>query len=200
MSPDSPPTPDDAGLLARMAEGDEGALGVLYDRHATAVHSLVCAIVKDEADAEEVTTDVFVQAWSTAEHFDPTRGAVTTWLLTLARSRALDRIRSRGRRAARLEKAAAQGGSEFAAPVSSTPSNPEDRVERVELRETLEGALDGLPETQREALVLAYFGGYTQSEIAERLDTPLGTVKTRIRTGMMKLRDSLHGLSPSERP
>lgn len=200
MTPDPSISSDDTRLLERMAGGDEMALGSLYDRHAVAVHSLVSAIVRNEADAEEVTTDVFVQAWSSAARFDPGRAAVTTWLLTIARSRALDRVRSRGRRVLRLEHAAEREGSELASPVSNPGADPDVHVERVELKETLRAALDGLPAPQREALELAYFGGYSQSEIAERLATPLGTVKTRIRTGMMSLRDTLHVLAPTRQP
>jgi len=198
MASEPSATPLDQRLLARMAQGDEAALAELYDRHAGPVHSMVSAIVKNAADAEEVTTDVFVQAWSTAGRFDPERGSADGWLLTLARSRALDRVRSRGRRAARLERSAAREGDELAVPLSNPGPDPERRTEQVELRGRVRHAMDGLPDPQREALELAYFGGLSQREIADRLQTPLGTVKTRIRAGLMKLRESLAPLRPGE--
>ncbi len=129
-----------------MAAGDEAALAEFYDRHAGPVYSLVSAIVRNAADAEEVTADVFVQAWSTAGHYDPKRGSADCWLLTLARSRALDRVRSRKRRAARLERSAVREGEELAVPLSNPGPDPERRAEQVELRGRVRQAMDGLPD------------------------------------------------------
>jgi RNA polymerase sigma-70 factor (ECF subfamily) len=180
-------TPDHA-LVQRMAAGDERALGELYDRHGRAAYALACAIVGERADADEVVVDAFGQAWRAAAQFEPTRGSVGSWLATIARTRALDLVRARGRRSRALERAAqltVESGGE-----------PADRtVERTEARGLVTRALADLPEPQRRAIELAYFGGLSQSEIAAQLSEPLGTVKTRIRDGMAKLRTLLGGES-----
>jgi RNA polymerase sigma-70 factor (ECF subfamily) len=176
-------TPDHA-LVQRMAAGDERALGELYDRHGRAAYALACAIVGERADADEVVVDVFGQAWRAAAQFEPARGSVGSWLATIARSRALDLVRARGRRSRALERAtqlSVESGGE-----------PADRtVERTEARGLVTRALADLPEPQRRAIELAYFDGLSHSEIAAQLGEPLGTVKTRIRDGMAKLRTLL---------
>lgn len=183
------PIPDRA-LVERMEAGDERALGELYDRHGRMAYALAYAIVGERADAEEVVADAFGQAWRTAAQFDPSRGSVPAWLATITRTRALDLLRARGRRARALDRAARispQGGG-LAAPLGSAGEAPDRGTERDELRRLVEGSLAELPEPQRRVIELAYFGGLSQSEIAAELGEPLGTVKTRMRAGMEKLR------------
>ena len=140
----------------------------------------------ERADADEVVVDVFGQAWRGAAQFEPARGSVAGWLATIARTRALDLVRARGRRSRALERAAQLSEGDVAA------GEPPDRdAERAETRRLVTRALADLPELQRHAIELAYFGGLSQSEIAARLNEPLGTVKTRIRDGMAKLRTLL---------
>ena len=184
-------TPDDA-LVERMAGGDERALGDLYDRHGRVAYALAYAIVGERADADEVVVDTFGQAWRAAAAFDPARGSVGAWLATIARTRALDLVRARGRRSRALERAAQLSEGGFAAPVAGSAGDTPDRdAERGEARGLVTRALAGLPAVQRRAIELAYFGGLSQSEIAAQLGEPLGTVKTRIRDGMAKLRELL---------
>ena len=184
-------TPDHA-LVRRMAAGDERALGELYDRHGRAAYALACAIVGERADADEVLVDVFQQAWRSAAQFEPARGSVGSWLITIARTRALDLVRARGRRSRALTKAALLSESGVASPVASDNA-PDRGAEQAEARRLVMRALTDLPTPQRHAIELAYFGGLSQSEIAAELSEPLGTVKTRIRDGMAKLRTLLAG-------
>lgn len=192
FSPDS--SPHDAALVGRMAAGDESALGALYDRFGTIVYSLAIAMLREPADAEEVVSDTFAQLWRSAKTFDATRGAVQAWIVTVARSRALDRLRSRKRAAAassRLESAHSEDTTRF---LSDAAPRPDDVSEAVDLRERVKLSLADLPHPQREVLELAYFHGLSQTEIADRLGEPLGTVKTRARSAMSKLRESLSEL------
>ena len=173
----------------RVAQGDDAALGALYDRHAGLVFNLARAVTGTSGDAEEVTTDVFVRVWEDAQSFDASRGALRAWLATIARSKALDRVRARGRRDEAHARAAAR--SESGAAVDIARMEPaDDRAYVSQLRSRLELALGHLNPDQRRAIELAYFGGLSQSEIAKRLGEPLGTVKTRIRDGMRRLRAS----------
>jgi RNA polymerase sigma-70 factor, ECF subfamily len=165
-------------LLSRMAGGDQTALAELYDRFAGLVHGLALRIVRDHAEAEDVVQEVFVQAWRQAARYDASRGTPEAWICIMARTRALDRVR---RRTARREDPA-----ESAPPGSGTPRNEENLAVRQALQE--------LSPDQRRALELAYYEGLTQAEIAERLGEPLGTIKTRIRTGMIRLREALEPL------
>ena len=179
---------DDAARLADVAAGDAGALGVLYDRHIRAVYSIALRVLRDESEAEDVVQDVFAQVWRQSSRYDRTRGTVAAWLMTIARTRAIDRLRTR--RARPDSSAAALDMSTEPVAPSIDPAvviDAERDAQRVRL------ALDQLPLVQRLALELAYFEGLTQSEIAERLEEPLGTVKTRIRLGLLKLRDALLG-------
>ncbi len=180
----------DRALVERMAGCDERALGELYDRHGGPVYSLALAIVGERADAEEVVADSFGQAWRTAEQFDPARGSVTAWLATITRTRALDLVRARGRRARALTRAALGNSEGLATPIAAGEA-PDRGVERQEARRQVARSLAELSEPQRRVIELAYFGGLTQAEIAAELKEPLGTVKTRIRAGMEKLRGSL---------
>jgi RNA polymerase sigma-70 factor, ECF subfamily len=183
------PVPD-SQLVGRMAAGEDAALGDLYDRYGKMVYALALAIVREPADAEEVVVDAFGQAWRQAGSFDATRGSVAAWLATIARSRALDTIRARGRRVRAHERAALLSDEGLAAPITAA-GDPARGVERTEARRLVSQALAALPGPQRAAIELAYFEGLSQSEIAERLAEPLGTVKTRIRSGMEKLRGLL---------
>ncbi len=187
---DRPAIPD-GELVVRMVGRDERALGDLYDRHGAPVYSLALAIVGERADAEEVVADSFGQAWRTAEQFDPARGSVTAWLATITRTRALDLVRARGRRARALTRAAVGNSEGLAAPIAAAGEAPDRGVERQEARRLVERSLAELSEAQRRVIELAYFGGLTQTEIAAELQEPLGTVKTRMRAGLEKLRGSL---------
>ena len=145
----------------------------------------------DHKRAEEVVADSFGQAWRTAERFDPARGSVTAWLATITRTRALDLVRARGRRARALTRAAVGNSEGLAAPIAPAGEAPDRGVERQEARRMVERSLSELSESQRRIIELAYFGGLTQTEIAAELREPLGTVKTRMRAGLEKLRGSL---------
>ena len=174
-------------LVQRMAGGDREALASLYDATCCPVHALVGRIVKDEATAEEVTGDVYLQAWQQAARFDAGRGAVLTWLLTLARTRAIDRVR------VGVAAREAREPVERAAHVPCSRPGPEDAFAVDQRRRHVRAALAILPREQREAIELAYYDGLSHSEIADRLEQPLGTVKTRIRQGLIKLREQLSG-------
>ena len=178
---------DDASLLRRMAAGDELALGALYDRWQAIVHGVVARMLRQPDDVEDVVEDVFWQAWRQASRFDPTRGAVHSWLLTIARSRALDRVRSLRRR--REEPLEGEDGQVVTH--QTAEGDPGLDAEASERRTIVIAALADLPAEQREALELGYFGGLSQTEIAERTGQPLGTVKTRMRLAMQKLRGQL---------
>ena len=173
------------GLLAKVAQGDEDALGALYDRTSSQVYGLALRILDDPAMAEEVTLDVFMQVWKKASQFDQSRGKAIVWLAVLTRSRAIDRLRA---------NPAAMAGQETLDVVKEIrdPSNdPELSTFESEQRNLVQRALGSLSPEQRQAIELAYFGGYSQSEIAKKVGEPLGTVKTRIRLGMIKLRNYL---------
>jgi len=178
---------DDASLVRRMAAGDEQALGALYDRWHAVVSGVVARMLRQPDDVEDVVEETFWQAWRQASRFDPTRGAVQTWLLTIARSRALDRVRSLRRR--REEPLEGDDGQVVAQ--QTAEGDPALDAEATERRTIVVAALAELPAEQREALELGYFGGLSQTEIAERTGQPLGTVKTRMRLAMQKLRSQL---------
>lgn len=175
-----------------MADGDETALGALYDRWITLVHSLAVHLLRDAQEAEEVVEETFWQAWRQAARYDASRGAVSTWLTTIARSRALDRLRARRRvREEPWSQLAPDVETERMLPASEGEKDPLARAEAAERRTLVRSALDSLPPEQREVLEMSYFGGLSQSEIAERTGLPLGTVKTRARLALDKLRDRL---------
>jgi len=175
----------DTQILQAVAGGDEQALGQIYDRYRVILFGLLVRILSSREEAEDVLQDVFLQVWRRAGDFDENRGRPFTWLVTLARSRAIDRLRSRAARE-RLATASAQDASEEVSDAASDAF-------RAEQRTLVSNALAQLPEEQKKPLMLAYFDGLTQSEIAEKLGAPLGTVKTRMRSGMSKLRELLAG-------
>ena len=181
---------EDEALVRRMAEGDDQALGVLYDRWYAVVAGVVSRMLRQAEDVEDVVEETFWQAWRQASRFDRTRGAVQTWLLTIARSRALDRVRALRRR--REEPLESDDGQPVVQQAAET--DPGLDAEASERRRIVGAALTGLPAEQREALELGYYGGLSQTEIAERTGQPLGTVKTRMRLAMQKLRSQLQVL------
>ena len=166
-----------------MARSDEAALAALYDRYRLILFGLLVRILNSREEAEDVLQEVFLQVWRRAGDFDEERGRPFTWLVTLARSRAIDRLRVLASRQRLADSAAQEVAGEASDAVADTL--------HAEQREIVARALATLPEEQRRTLKLAYFEGLTQSEIATKLGTPLGTVKTRMRTGMMKLRELL---------
>jgi RNA polymerase sigma-70 factor (ECF subfamily) len=170
--------------VAARAEAGEAALGQLYDRYRVILFSILMRILNNREEAEDVLQEVFLQVWRRAADFDANRGRPFTWLVTLARSRGIDRLRSL---ASRERVAAMSGTDEAAGDVSDAAT---DAI-RSEQRGVVNNALSQLPEEQKRPLMLAYFDGLTQSEIAMQLGAPLGTVKTRMRSGMMKLRELL---------
>ncbi len=175
-------------LIARMADGDRQAFAEFYDRYASLAFGIIRRIVRDPALAEEVLQDVFWEAWGAAASYDPARGSPEAWLVTRARSRGIDRTRAARRRSEMV----VTGLNEA---TTSVPDPGGDPGTRAEDRKLLAGVLGRLPETQRQVLELAYFDGLTQTEIAERVKEPLGTVKTRMRLGLERLR-SFMGTAP----
>ena len=185
VTPASPPGGDPrVGLLGLVAGGDEPAFAELYQRVAPAVFGLVTKVVRNPAQAEEVTQEVFVELWRTAPRFDPARGTARSWIMTCAHRRAVDRVRS-AERAARRDDLA--GRRDQGRPYDEVVEQVETGLERERVRR----GLAALTDLQREAVVLAYYGGYTHREIAELLGVPSGTVKTRLRDGLIRLRDHL---------
>jgi len=177
----------DDDLLQAVSRGDESALAALYDRYRLILFGLILRILHDRHEAEDVLQEAFLQVWRRANDFDPARGRAFTWLVTIARSRALDRLRMLGSRS-RFIDADEQAGSDEVLDTAR-------ELVRSETGEIVRRALRELPDEQRRTLLLAYFEGLTQAEIAERLGHPLGTVKTRMRSGLIKLRELLRDRS-----
>ncbi len=176
---------EDAALVRRIGQGDPRAVAELFDRYGGVLLALAQRILGDPADAEEVVQEAFLQAWGQAGRYDPSRSSVSTWLVLIARSRAIDRLRSR-RVAARTV-----GGSQESAPEPHTSPGAVEDVFMRERRRRLQEELAGLPPEQRQVLDLAFHQGMTQREIAEATRIPLGTVKTRTLLALRKLRKSL---------
>ncbi len=170
---------EDLGTIRRLQRGDRGAVGDLYDRHAALMYGVVLRIVRERAEADDVLQEAWIQAWQRSASYDPARGSVAAWLVTIARSRALDRIR---RRASRIR-------AEANAPLPEPREAPGAASERGAERIALGRALASLDPRHREVLEVAYFEGLSQSEIAERLAAPLGTVKHWARQGLLRLRE-----------
>lgn len=184
------PGPRDADLVLRMAQGDERALGLLYDRFGIVLFAVASRVVGQQADAEEVVMEAFAQAWREATRFDQARGSVAAWLTMMTRSRALDLVRSQSRRE-RITNTAARAEPAAGPAMSAGFPSPGNTVLDEERKRAVSTALAALSPPQRQAIVLAYYDGLSQSEIAERLKEPLGTIKTRMRLGMQKLREAL---------
>lgn len=181
---------DDNALVERVAAGDDVALGQLYDRFGQAVYSLCVRIVRDGATAEELTQEVFVRLWRSAASFEPARGRVSTWLLRIAHNLALNEVRRRQSRPVIAQDIDWEVASAGLADTSGT-GDPARAAGLRERAEVVRAALRQLPAPQREAIALAFFGGLSQAEVAAAMGDPLGTVKSRIRAGMQRLRELL---------
>jgi RNA polymerase sigma-70 factor (ECF subfamily) len=182
----------DLALVRRIAAGDQEAFSPLYDRLVKALFSMACQILGDSAEAEDTLQEVCVQIWRRASTYDPERSTVFTWAVMITRAKAIDRLRARGRRA-RLATTAAEEGDDTEALFSRTPdashvSAIKDDAARVR------SALQLLPGDHRRVIEMAFFGEMTHAEIAQQMGAPLGTIKARIRRGLLRLRDGLHDL------
>lgn len=180
----SAPPPDLADLLRQVARGDERAFEDVYGHVSTSVFGLVRRVLRDPAQSEEVAQEVLVEVWRSACRYDPARGSAHAWVLTLAHRRAVDRVRSEQAGTDREARAAA---AEATTPYDEVAEEATDRLERERVRR----CLDSLTELQRQSVKLAYYGGYTYRDVARLLTVPLGTVKTRMRDGLIRLRDCL---------
>jgi RNA polymerase sigma-70 factor (ECF subfamily) len=177
---------EDARLLSAIAARDQHALAMLYQRHGRLIYSLLVRMLVNEMEAQEIMQDTFVHIWRSADEFDLARSSPRAWMIMIARGRALDRLRARSRRTVRH----AEYESEMAAQGLDEATNA-NHAERSELTTACSDALKKLPESQGRALRLAFFQGRTHEEIADALDEPLGTVKARIRRGLLALRQAL---------
>jgi RNA polymerase sigma-70 factor (ECF subfamily) len=175
-------TRTDIALLDRIVARDEQAIAELYDRHHRLLFGLILRILRDRGEAEEVLQEVFVLVWTRAETYNVALGSPAAWLVRIARNRGIDRLRANNVRIRAVE---------WAAPLPVAEDSPEVRAALSEQQRVVACALESLPQDQRVLIEQAYFLGLTQSELAERFNLPLGTVKTRIRTGMMALREQL---------
>ena len=182
ISPAAPATKEE--LLGRVAHGDQSAFGELYDQIAPRVLGLVKRLLVDHAQSEEVTQEIFLEVWQSASRYEPTRGGASTWILTMAHRRAVDRIRSSQ---AGRDRDAKIGIRDLAVAYDHVAETVEVRIEH----ERVEKAMTRLTQLQRQAVSLAYYGGFSHSEVADMLHIPLGTVKTRLRDGLIRLRDEL---------
>lgn len=176
-------------LVRRCGERDESALAELYDETSQFVYGVALTVLRNPMDAEEITCDVFNQVWRAANSYSSGRGNVTSWLIIMARSRAIDRIRARVSKS-KHELPFDKDNSFESVGVWQGPS-PEQDATQSQQRRRIQRAMESLPAEQRKAIELAFFGGLTHQELAERLGEPLGTVKTRIRAGMTRLREAL---------
>ena len=178
----------DNDLLRRIGRGDRSAFAEFYDLYANLLFSVAVKILNDQKEAEDVLQEVFVQIWDKAGTFDPQLGKPSSWAITLARNRAIDRIRASRRRARLVEEAATAGALDGGEGPTANES-----VHGREKAALIRTAMAALPSDQRQAIELAFFSGLTQIEISDNLREPLGTIKARIRRGMLKLRDKLEG-------
>jgi RNA polymerase sigma-70 factor (ECF subfamily) len=200
-----PGSADDANLVRELVAGSEAALGTLYDRYGDAIFATAYRLTSDRGAAEEVVQETFLTLWNRAELFDPNAGSLSAWLHTIGRNRAVDRLRAAGRRpqlvalgsSARdenetqaLERAVA-GGTVMAGAVQ--PPGPEEAAAAADLRDAIRNAVAAMPEHERTVILLAYQEDLSQTEIADRLAWPLGTVKTRTRRALLRLREALGG-------
>ena len=178
----------DADLITLVTQGDQDALGLLYERYSRAVYSFSLRIVGDAQVAEEILQEVFVRAWQQGGSFQTARGSLITWLLSITHNLSIDEVRRRKRRP---QKADSEEPELILASLPDEGSDVEEEAWLSSLRASIQDALQQLPAAQREAIELAYFQGLTQREIADTLGEPLGTIKTRMRLGMLKLREQL---------
>jgi len=198
----------DSELVAEVAAGNSDALAELYDRHADALYRAAYRRLGDRHLAEEVLQDTFLSLWNRAELFDESQGSLRAWLGTIARNRSIDRLRAAGRRPTPAplsglaedddERAMGRISQEALITSGTRPVDPELEADRTEVRRAVKAALAGMPDTERRALEMAYFEDLTQSEIAVRLGWPIGTVKTRTRRGLFRLRAVLAGVMSSD--
>jgi RNA polymerase sigma-70 factor, ECF subfamily len=179
----------DIELLQRIGAKDRAAFGEFYDPHSTLMFSIASKILNDASEAEDVLQETFLQIWEKAGRFDPKLGKASSWAAILVRNKAIDRIRASQRRTRLAEEAGLE--SAIAAEVSETTNETVHGHEKAKL---IQAAIVQLPAEQRQAIELAYFSGLTQNEISEKLHEPLGTIKARIRRGLLKLRDQLEGV------
>ena len=173
----------DQVLIEQVSKGDKGAFKEIYSRFSQVTYNLALRMLRDKGDAEEVVQEIFLQIWNKANSYDPERGAVSTWVLSIARSRSIDKLRSVGYRNKNIEIDEEKVNSNV-----DLSRNIEDRDES---KNVIKQALESLPEKQRVAIELVYFGGLTHIEAADKLNEPVGTIKTRIRLGVMKLKDKI---------
>ena len=171
-------------LLARVGRGDRQAFSALYDEMAPRVLGLVTRLLRDPAQSEEVTQEIFLEIWQTSSRFDPNKGGASTWILTMTHRRAVDRVRASQ---ASRDRDVKVGIRDLDADYDHVAESVEVRIEH----ERVEKAMARLTDMQRQAITLSYYGGYTNSEVATMLSVPIGTIKTRIRDGMIRLRDEL---------
>lgn len=179
---------EDARLLRRIAGGEQAAMAELYERFSRPLYSTALHILKDASEAQDIVHDVFVALWEKASVFAVERGSAFSWAVTLTRNRSIDRLRSRRRRSELLEQSTP---SDLGYIETASGADPDDPVAQREHARLVREAVAKLPREQQDALQLAFFGGLTQQEIAQRLSEPLGTVKARIRRGLGKLREIL---------
>lgn len=170
-------------LIDRVKNRDKAAFGEIYSRFSQIVFNLVYRILKDREEAKEVVQEIFLQVWRKAASYDSERGAVSTWIINIARNRSIDRLRALGHRDRSMQIDEERLNSKF-----DLSRIIEDREER---RKVIQNALDTLPEDQRAAIEMVYFDGYTHVETAERLGEPVGTIKTRLRLGVAKLKEKI---------
>lgn len=178
------PGPDGAALLARVARGDEAAFEQLYDLLAGPLYGVIRRVLRDHAQSEEVAQEVMVEIWRSAARYSPERGSPMTWAMTIAHRRAVDRVRSAQ---AAAERDDTVGRRQLVRPFDEVSEQVATRLEQEQVRR----CLGSLTDIQRESVVLAYYGGRSYREVGELLETPLGTVKTRLRDGLIRLRDCL---------
>jgi len=186
------PSPDDragidASILQRMAGGDRAAFAELYERFSRPLFSTALHILSDASEAQDIVHDVFLALWEKAALFEPSRGSAFSWAVTLTRNRSIDRLRTRRRRTDLLEKSAPEDLGYLSATADGAGDQAAAGDEAVVVRQ----AVANLPAEQKRAVELAFFSGLTQQEIADRLKEPLGTIKARIRRGLLRLRDSI---------
>ncbi|MDQ6794919.1 MAG: sigma-70 family RNA polymerase sigma factor [Chloroflexota bacterium] len=204
MTEDRPGSAHEAALVREVAAGSEAALASLYDLHADGVYAAACRLTSDRQVAEEVVQETFLALWNRAELFDPAAGSLAAWIHTIARNRTVDRLRAAGRRPTLVPLSSAQGGDEQDTAAlerlvatgrlvggADLGLGPEGALASAELRATLQDALATMPDHERTVIVLAYREELSQSEIAARLGWPLGTVKTRTRRALLRLREIL---------